>query len=270
MFKKLFGSKVASNPKPGPQICMPTLATETPPSAAAIIAAWKSLFPKHPPLNGADSQDQVYSFEADGMTVMVAAMPMPIPSGDIESACELSWMWEDAATEMKRQKSHFIITALHAKGMGADPVSEAMLVSRTAAAVCKASQAVGVYWGNGVQVHKPEFFIEAVQSFEEDDLLPCMLWVGQIVSGDSQEGPFTLSTVGLKHFGHKDIEVIDTSMHPGELRSTIYDLINYLLSNGPILKHCQTFGPSADIKWQVEHTTSKFRPGEPVIRLHIP
>ena len=270
MFKKLFGPRTAPNPKPGPQLCMPALAATEGPSGPAIREAWAKLFPSLPPPTQKAGHEEVKSFEYDGMMLMLAHMPMPIPQGDIDSACERSWMFPEASTEMMRQKSHMIVTALRAKGSTGNAVAEALLVTRAAAAICEASDVAGIYWGNGAQIHKPDFFVDAIKSFDTEDLLPCMLWIGEMVSGEGPGGPFTLTTHGMRCFGHKELEVIDTTMPVGDLRTGIYDTINYLLASGPIFQHGQTFGPTADDKWRIEHTTSRFRKGEQVIRLHIP
>lgn len=268
MLKKLFGLGSSKDPKPGPQLCMPALATTTGPSPKDIAEAWKDLFPAESELQVGSTDDSVTSFTIDGMMLMAAHMPMPIPAGDIESACDFSWMFPKAEEAMKRQKSHLIITALRGKESGPDPIAEAMLVTRAAAAVCRASDAAGVYWGNGCQVHEPEFFIDAAKDF--DGLLPCMLWVGHAMSGESKEGPFTITTHGMRCFGHKELEIIDTTMPAGDLRGTVYDIVSYLLKTGPVFKHGQSFGPTAEDKWRIEHTTSQFRKGEAVVRLHIP
>jgi hypothetical protein len=157
-------------------------------------------------------------------------------------------------------------------GPGGVAAEEALAVSRAAAAICRAGDPVGVYRGSSVQVHSPALFIDAIAGYEgEDDVLPVMLWVNSLISGDSEQGPFTMTTIGLAPFGHKELEVIDArSMSFGDLRGWTYDTSNYLLRRGPVFLHGQTCGPSAADKWKTEHTTSKFKKGEQVIRIHIP
>lgn len=267
MFKKLFGRK-SSNPEPGPQMCMPVLSTATGPTPDAISKAWSSLFPNIK-LNLVKSEDGSYSYEADGTLMVAQHMPLPIPGDDIPFAAERSWMWPEAAEEMTKQRSHFIAVAVPSD-KGKDPVAEAMALSRLAAAICSASDGLGVYWGNGGQVHSAQAFTDLLISTAEDDMLPVPLWIGVAISGDNPTGPFTLSTHGLEPFGHKELEIIGTTMGLGELRDTIYSVMSYLLTAGPVLKHNDTFGPTPTDKWKVEHTKSQFRPGEPVIRLHVP
>jgi hypothetical protein len=217
-----------------------------------------------------DGDKAVMAFHYATHALMIADIDMPIPQGDIDSAAPRSWMWKTAAEEMKAHKAHAITMCVPA----GDAILEALAVSRllcaAAAASQKADQSVGIYWGNGAQVHSIPFFTDAVQSMAHDDTLPVMLWVGLAISGESERGPFTLTTCGLPAFGHKEIEIIDTTKTIGELRMMTYELINYLLTRGPILQHGQTFGSSESERFKIEHTTSRFRKGDPVIRLHIP
>lgn len=267
MLGRLFGKRESAAPEPGPQLCMPTLASAKGLGAASIESAWKELFPKNE-LKVSSREKQSATFECDGQAVAMVAIPAPVPQPDIEFACSRSWMWSESAEAMKRQRCHLVVAA--APSNERSPIREALAVSRLVCAVGRAGDPVGIYWGNGGQVHNPEFFIDAVTTFDEDDVLPCMLWIGQSISAREPEGPFTLSTMGMNAFGHKEFEIIDTHMPVGDLRTTMYDTINYLLSAGPIFKHGQTFGPTAQDKWKIEHTKSKFRDGEHVIRLHIP
>ncbi len=239
-------------------------------STERISAAWAELFPSQPtlvPEKGAkDEKNAVTSFSVGGRTLMFAVMPMPVPQSEIDEAAQVSWLWPDAAKEVKAQKAHAIVTGVP----GGKAVEEALEVTRLLAAAAQASDCAGVYWGNGGMVHKPAFFIDGIKSFDGEESLPGMLWVGLIVSGRSATGPFTLTTRGLNAFGHKELEIIDTKMGIGDLRMMAYGLIDYLLMRGPVLKHGNTFGGSATEKYRVEHTTSKFRNGEAVVRLRVP
>jgi hypothetical protein len=53
----------------------------------------------------------------------------------------------------------------------------------------------------------------------------------------------------------------------GDLRTTLLDLALYVLRAGPVLKHGQSFGPSAEEKWSIRHERSNLVPGRDVIVL---
>ncbi len=280
MLGRLFKKPSAPEPQSGPQLCMVCLKGELGLTPDRIVRAWAKFFPTLPPIShkaaapdGPKSptprgDSAVIELKLPTRSVMVAVMPMPIPGNEIPAACQVSWMWPDAEKQLAPHKAHAIILTSPA----GSAVDEAIDISRIAACVCAAGEGLGIYWGNGGHVHKPRFFLDALNGFDSaaDGEPPSMLWVGLRISGDSAQGPYTLTTHGMADFGHRELEIIDTHMPLGDLRLLAFSTTAYLLKRGPILKHGQTFGRTAEEKLKIEHTTSQFRQGEPVLRLHIP
>lgn len=267
----IFGKTAAPNPKPGPQLGMLALKSAEGLTPERVCKAWVKLFPTLPPISSisdadAAGGDEVLSFRVGSRQVMVAQMPIPIPRGDVEGAVEVSWMWPEAREKMAAQKCHALVTCV----MDGDSVGEAVDVSRVICAAAGAGEPAGVYWGCGGQVHKPRMFYDFVKGHIEEGPLPVLMWIGVRQSAKSELGPFTVTTLGMHAFGHKELEIIDSRMGIGDLRMLVFDTIGYLLENGPILKHNQTFGRTADERHRVEHTMSKFRRGVAVVRLHVP
>lgn len=261
MLGRFFKRRAPKNGGTGPQICMVALAGMEHPAIEAIESAWRELFPRGS-LERLEGEDAAPGFVVDGCAVMFVHVPMPIPQGDIDSAVVRSWIWPEAATEMARQRSHIILGT-----PGGDPVESATAVTRLAAAVCRAADAVGVYWGSGGHVIKPEDMIDGAT---EEEVPPVWLWVGLVISAESETGPFCLSSCGMTDLGHMELEIIDTTMPAEELVDQTHSIIAYLLENGPVLLHGHTFGPDPDTKFRVEHAKSEFRKRERVLRLHIP
>ncbi|MBL8874199.1 MAG: DUF4261 domain-containing protein [Phycisphaerae bacterium] len=249
---------------------MPAFRSTESPDPRRVCAAWSELFPTLMPLEFTPDPDDpngtsVIQFKHGDAFVLFAFIPAPIPAPDIEAACAQSWMWKDAAAQMTSHVAHAIVTTVPA---GAS-VNEAMLVSRVIASVAKVAPTAGVYWGSAGQVHNPALFADALNSFSDGNL-PVMLWVGVRVSRDSSTNRSTLSTEGLRAFGHLELEAIETSMTPGDLRMTAMEVANYLLENGPVLKHGHTFGGDDSERIRIEHVGSRFRKGERVMKLCLP
>lgn len=264
MFGKLFGSKGGADvpaPRPGPQLCMVALRSPRGLTSGAVLREWQALFPDIP-IAVADSKKAQMTFQCgDGTTVIVAGVPTPIPMEELSAVAERSWMWPQAMAELASHKMHLLVTAFD---VGA--VEQARSVTNAAAAICKVADVAGIYWGNGGQVHAPGLFVSMACGLK----VPVPLWIRTMLSAKSPKGPSTFSSFGLPSFGHKEFEVIDTRMPPDDLRDTMCAVIEYVLTNGPVLRHGDSFGPTPQDHWKVEHTTSRFREGDPVIRLHIP
>lgn len=248
-------------------MAMPLFGGAAPPGARAIVEAWAREWPDEPALEVPEGEDEGVAILCAGeTTVMFGGLPVPVPGDEVREAAEMSWMLEGPTAPIVGHRSHAIVASTNEPG---EAVRNATMVTRVIAAALRAGGGVGVYWGNSGQVHAGEMFADMARSMLEDGQLPVPLWVGLAISGASAESPLTLTTHGLRHFGHRELEVIDTRVGVGDLRMMAYDIAAYLLTNGPVLKDGHTFGRTETEKLRVEHTTSKFRKGEPVLRLHM-
>jgi hypothetical protein len=264
----LFGSKPPPPPQPGPQLAMPLFSSASPVAPEDVVTQWALLFPQQPPLRieKQDGPGSPVAYGVDGGgSLMAMHMPMPVPKDEALHAVKSSWMWQQADTSVRAHAAHAIVTAL--PGTDDDVLSAAWNVARLSAAMLKAGEGAALYWGNGRQVHAPE----VVEKFaQEEDTPPVPLWVGITISADSRQGPFAAATHGLEPLGHREFEVRGTRMAIGDLRMTLLDLALYVLREGPVLEHGQTFGPSADVKWNIRHESSKLVEGRHAIVLGIP
>ena len=93
---------------------------------------------------------------------------------------------------------------------------------------------------------------------------------GRVISGETEDGPYSMSSCGMVHLGFAELEVIDSTTEPADLADIGYSLVMYLVESGPVVGDGHTFGPTAETRWRVEHTKSKFRKGEWVLRLQLP
>lgn len=245
-----------------PQLAMPLFLHVGPVHPQHVGAAWGTLFPRGPRLDVVKAPGDVDEYAIDGRTVMVAYMPGPIPNDEALHAVRTSWMWQGPDDPVRAHRSHAIVTAM---GTG-HPIDAAWDVARVSAALLSATQGAGLYWGSARQVHMPKIAV----AFASESALPVPLWVGITLSGATAQGPFSAATHGLQALGHKEFEVLDSRMSIGELRMCLLDIASYVLKQGPVLKHGQTFGRSAEEKWSIVHTRSRLVDGRDVIVLGIP
>jgi hypothetical protein len=192
----------------------------------------------------------------DGGFCMVGHMDVPFPERDRRSACAVSWMWPEAEERTRGHGSHIVCFGNAAGGA----LEQRLMFTRILAAICAAGGVVAVYWGDANLMHEPTRFVAIA---EEGDLhmMAAMLWVSARVS-KNWFGRFTATTHGLHKLGHKDFEILKARRTPGELLELLGDLTLYVLHNGPVLKHGQTFGRSAEERHRIEHRRSRFGNGE--------
>ena len=91
--------------------------------------------------------------------------------------------------------------------------------------------------------------------------------VGRSARYAKPDGTIGLFTTGLGPLGHMEIEIPRIDMPAGVLREWLVNIMYYLLENGPVLKHGQTIGMSAEQKIRISHSPSRFGHRGKVIRL---
>ncbi|MGC3972441.1 MAG: hypothetical protein QM775_35380 [Pirellulales bacterium] len=91
-----------------------------------------------------------------GGQLAVSLMPAPIPWHDLEGPCATAWWWPEATEKMRRHTHHFLLAII---GGTLQPIARRVALTKLANAVVKATDSVGVYWGEGTLVHEPSAFL---------------------------------------------------------------------------------------------------------------
>lgn len=125
---------------------------------------------------------------------------------------------------------------------------------------------MAVYWPEATQVLFPKVFVDMARTINTPDAPPLYLWV-DLRAFRNEDGATGMFTTGLAPLGHMEIEIPRIEMDPGELREWLLNIIYYLLEKGPVLKHGQTIGMSAEHQISIKHTASSFGHSGKVIRL---
>jgi hypothetical protein len=229
-----------------------------------ISAAWSRCWPEETPLVPDEDSDDTLSYSFDEAVVAIAHVAAPIPSEAVEQAARQSWMWPEAGESVAGHTSHLIVTVLADER---SPVERLELLSRVIVAIIEACEVAAVHWGAAGMLIEPSEFRGVVEESCEDGMPPLMLWVNLLASASENEGA-TLVTLGMQSLGLVELEVLNSKLEPADLLEFVGGVVSYLAENGPVLQDGETIGLSEDQKVTVEHTTSAFNPGQPVIRLH--
>jgi hypothetical protein len=164
---------------------------------------------------------------------------------------------------VKRHRSHLLITL---NGGVADPVRRRLILTAVTAIAAKQPGVMAVYWPEATLVHFPLLFVNMAEEINSPEGPPLYLWVDLRVIRN-EDGTTGLFTTGLSALGHMEIEIPSIDMEPGELREWILHIMYYLLENGPVLKHGQTIGMTAEQQIRIRHCPSSFGHVGTVIRL---
>jgi hypothetical protein len=205
----------------------------------------------------------VFSFDVGDEFLALALMPAPYP--DLEGPIATSWMWprQPPIETVKRHRSHLLITAT---GGAADPVRRRLVLTTVTALAAKQPGVMAVYWPEAALVLFPPVFVDMAEKLNLPEAPPLYLWV-DLRAFRNEDGTTGLFTTGLSALGHMEIEIPRIDMEPGELREWLLNMMYYLLEKGPVLKHGQTIGMTAEQKIRILHCPSSFGHPGTVIRL---
>ena len=206
-----------------------------------------------------------FGFDVGDEFFGLVQIPAPYPANDLEGPIATSWMWppNPPIETVKQHRSHLLITMT---GGAADPVRRRLMLTAVTALAAKQPGVMAVYWPEATLVHYPPVFISMAEQIDSPEAPPLYLWVDLRVFRN-RDRTIGLFTTGLSALGHMEFEILSIDMQPGELREWLLNIMCYVLENGPVLKHGQTIGMTAEQQIRIQHCPSKFgHPGK-VIRL---
>lgn len=193
--------------------------------------------------------------------ILLAKMP-PI---DFNEDAPPAALWPTSRADMASHRSHWILTTF---GSDFDPVEEALLLTHFTHSLLRSfPTALGVLWHrHGLRVSSDNFRT-IVDSLEPDEL-PTSIWIDIAVvpPPDPQDHQIALTT-GMDAFDLMEVECIGSPEPPIETHRRINGICEYLLNNGPVLKHGHTFGESESERISIVHAASAFGREGKVIHL---
>lgn len=272
MFGRLFGKKeklVGAEQ----MLCMPLIRSGKGLTEKEIQRAWMELWPNDAMKLDVLVKDniQLFTLEMEDMVVHLAPMKSKVPGEEVEEAAQRSMLWLSKRKGSVPQYSmHLMAMGFKREGVKATSEQLAAGLTRAVAAIILCGDVEGVYWGSAGMVVPSETFLDYARGMEED-LYPVPLWVAVALSEAVRGGGgYSVSTWGMEAFGHKNFEIDASQRSPGDLMGLMYDMMNYVLVRGPILKHGNTFGDTDDERLRVVHGKSRLGSDREVIRLEVP
>ena len=206
------------------------------------------------PRGGAATTDtEVIELEVSpGGTVFVALLAAPVPNGEADDATRFSMSAMGTNWKPPPHAAHLLVTL---SGLESESKQTVMLCfTSLVAAVCKASGAVGVYFGDAGATHDPEFFMAVAREPELVSLL--MLWTGVSVARES-DGRLSMLSLGMQQLDLPDLLLVAPRSTPGtEALATFFDLLAYVVRREEAIPDGDTVGRSAEERLSVHYVSS--------------
>ncbi len=239
-------------------LLLPKAKVNTKAVVADIAAKWPD-FPDAVPVKAEPGQ---LMFEMGGLTVIGQLVPAPIPWGDLEGPCRTSWMWPNAEEQLRAHAGHLIVTVMGDD----DPVVRAKFLTIGIAGILgSCPEALGVYWGDATLVIPSALFQDMAKEILPGGL-PLFLWI-DFRAGKNEDGTTGGFTSGLAALGHMEFETDNATDDVGTLRERLFNLANYVLEKGPVIKDGNTVGADANEKIRVVYSKSMYGHEGRVMRL---
>lgn len=182
-------------------------------------------------------------FELGDMNIAVAYMPGPIPNQEVESNCKYNVLWPEAEQVVATHQAHVIITVMGIT----DPLIGHALFTQITSSVLKLDNAIAYY--APPMVMSAESYIESARMLQDQEL-PVQLWVF-LGLYRSEDGGSSSYTVGLKHFGKDEIEIVDSSEEMADVFEFTLNIVSYVVGSDVTFRDGETIGFTADHKLQL-------------------
>lgn len=136
-----------------------------------------------------------------------------------------------------------------------DAVKGFRILTRVICALLRASNAVGVYVGGQSLLIPQEDYLAEVENMRKGSY-PVNLWIyfGLRQANGKNSG----YTYGLKSFGKRELEVIDSERSLSEIRRFLYNIAHYLIDSNAEFMDGQTCGVTETEKVKISLSKGHF------------
>lgn len=194
----------------------------------------------------------------------ISLMAAPIPFEELEFPCAAAWYWPTAEEEMRTHNSHLLIALVDGPD---DPIERHRRLTELVASAAALTDAVGIFWGSGGNVHESRAFLDSAHQMTAD-VIPVELWV-TIRFVPEDDGSVSCITDGLEEFGLNEIEVVFSRREPQTLLEYVYNVAYYLIENGPVIHEGETIGLNEDERFPVTFEQSRLTDQPRVMRIEL-
>lgn len=205
---------------------------------------------------------EVFRF-GDGLAA-ISLMAAPIPFEELEFPCAAAWYWPTAEEEMRTHNSHLLVALVDGPD---DPIERHRRLTELVASAAALTDAVGIFWGSGGNVHESRAFLDSAHQMTAD-VIPLELWV-TIRFVPEDDGSVSCITDGLEEFSLNEIEVVSSRREPQTLLEYVYNVAYYLIENGPVIHEGETIGLNEDERFAVTFEQSRLTDQPRVMRIDL-
>lgn len=184
-------------------------------------------------------------FEYENKKALVSLIDARIPNQEAEINASNNVLWSGAKDAAQAHQAQLLVSV-----SGEDSLLEKGKLLTEILACCSIQPNVLGIYASGT-VFEPGFYEDAAMLLRENEL-PIYNWIhfGMYQTSKGLSG----YTYGLKQFGFKELEVLDTLAKPEELQEFLASLTYYVLENNVELHDGETIGFSENQKLMIKES----------------
>lgn len=252
------------------------------PRPEAVVAAYREIAPSGPALFADLTPDQdtvTVTFRiANGDSVVIGLMSVPVPDGEAERNAEYSLSAIGKGWTLPQHRAHVVVVpvAKEKPPLGRlsaftrrvllnekprPPLDRLITFTRVVAAIVSASEAVGVYVGAAHATHDAGFFVDIASS---EEALPAMLMVWNGVSVAKDGDRISLLSLGMSQLELPNLLLTAPMTDVNDALASMFDFLAYVTSRDAPLPAGDTIGRTADERIKVRYQPSPVGDGTDV------
>ena len=194
--------------------------------------------------------DQTAVFDIDGQMVGLANMGVPLPDEELESMYGYSYNWPEAKQDLVGYTSHAIVTVLTGEKSNLERYN--ILSKLLCSVLMTCPDCIGIYQGSETLLLPRNFYLNCVDDLKNGDI-PVPVWV--YIGMRKEEKGNSVYTYGMKGFGMKEMEIVNSKMDFNDIYAFMLDIASYVIANNIVLQDGETIGNSEEQKIKI--TVSK-------------
>ncbi len=191
-----------------------------------------------------DSQSLVVAIS--DMNIVVSLMPAPVPNNEAVENAETNFRWDEAVEVAKNHKAHILISLLGGKEKLLDATN---IFVKFCSSCLKQPNATAI--NTLGTVIDPEFYIDFAEESLKNDEFPLMNMVFFGVYSLDNGATISAYTYGLRVFGKKDMEILNSDKSVDEVFNLLSNITLYIITSDITLKNNETIGFSEEQKLKI-------------------
>jgi hypothetical protein len=204
-------------------------------------------------------------FKCGSDSVVIAVADHPVPQRDADEAGTRSASRFMGYSAPAAHQAHLLVVFTPSKKIPALTLLERF--AGVLATLAKATNAVGIYWGEAGATHPSDFMIETLQR----GLPRHALWCGAaFAKAAHRKGGVSFISLGLHQLGLTELEVTCSENDAQEGIDTLMDLVSYVAKQGHDFEEGETTGRTDDEKLAINRVRSPLDPKATLCRVDLP